>query len=123
MEEEKQTTGIKKYFNIKLTKWDVAAIIILIIFIIVVSIPTWFPQGDCEVARAAYKCDTFEIVMIENCNYWGTFDCDTDADVSLEQIEWYIGNLCEMQNKYHNTGLECSNLKRACNQVVGEEVC
>jgi len=123
MEEEKQTTGIKKYFNIKLTKWDITAIIILIIFIILVSIPVWFPQGDCEVARAAYKCDTFETVMIENCNYWGTFDCDTDADVSLEQIEWYIGNLCEMQNEYHNTGLECSNLKRACNQIVGEEVC
>lgn len=120
MEEEKPK---KKWFNIKVTKWDVLGIAVLLIFLILTAIPTWFPSGDCEVARAGYKCDTLEEVMKENCVYWGSFDCDTSADVSLTQIEWYIDNLCDLQNRYHNTGLDCSNLRGACNQIVGENVC
>jgi len=110
-------------FKIKLSKLDIIAIIILIIFVILVTIPVYAPKGGCEVARAGYKCASFKDVMIENCVYWGDYNCDTSADVSLTQIEWYIENLCNLQNQYHNTGLDCSNLKSACNQITGSNVC
>ena len=107
----------------KLTRTDIISIIALIIFVIFLSYPTYAPKGDCEVARPEYKCASFKTVMIENCNYWGTYSCDTNADVSLPQIEWYIDNLCKLQNQYHNSGLECSSLKGACNQMTGKQTC
>jgi len=110
-------------FKIKLTRMDIIAIIVLIIIVIFVTIPTYLPKGECEVARPNYECASFKEVMIENCNYWGEYECNTDADVSLPQIEWYIENLCELQNKYHNTGLDCSNLKSACNKITGSQTC
>jgi len=110
-------------FKIKLSKWDKISIIALIIFVILVSIPVYIPKGECEVARPGYECASLKDVMIENCIYWGEYDCDTEADVSLPQIEWYIKNLCDLQNQYHNTGLDCSNLKSACNEIVGNQTC
>jgi len=110
-------------FKIKLTKWDILSIIVLIIFLILVSIPAYLPKGECEVARPGYKCASLKDVMIENCIYWGNYDCDTNADVSLPQIEWYIENLCRLQNQYHNTGLDCSNLKSACNKITEKQTC
>ncbi|MEM5790832.1 MAG: hypothetical protein QXP77_02190 [Candidatus Aenigmatarchaeota archaeon] len=107
----------------KLSKVDIASIIFLIIFFILVSLPNYMPKNGCEVARPAYKCASFKDVMIENCVYWGNYNCDTQADISLPQIEWYIDNLCELQNKYHNSGLDCSNLKKACNQITGNQTC
>jgi hypothetical protein len=107
----------------KLSKADIISIMALIIFVIIVSIPTYLPKGECEVARPAYKCASFKNVMIENCVYWGNYNCNTNADVSLPQIEWYIENLCNLQNQYHNSGLDCSNLKKACNQIVGNQTC
>ncbi len=121
--EEKRKNGIKGFFKIKLTRLDIISIISLMVFLILVLIPVWSPKDGCEVARPEYKCESFENVMIENCRYWGEFDCDTSSDISLTQIEWYIKNLCELQNREHNTGLECSNLMRACNQIAGEQVC
>lgn len=109
--------------KIKLTKWDIISIAALIVFVVIVSIPTFLPKDTCEVARPEYKCASFEQVMIENCNYWGEYDCDTEADVSLTQVEWYIDNLCDLQNQYHGTGLDCSNLKIACNQITGADTC
>ena len=124
MEEEKHhETTQKRKFGLKLTKWDIVGIAALIIFLVLVSIPTFLPKDSCEVARPANKCATFEDVMIENCNYWGEYDCDTSADASLVQIEWYIGNLCNLQNQYHSTGLDCSTLQIACNQITGEQTC
>ena len=119
MAEEKKSRMPK----LKLGKWDVIAIVFLLIFVIAISIPTYLPKDSCEVARPEYKCATFEQVMIENCNYWGEYDCDTSADVSLTQIEWYIGNLCNLQNQYHSTGLDCNTLQIACNQITGEQIC
>ena len=107
----------------KLGKWDIAAIAALIVFVIVVSIPLYADKGDCEVARAAYKCASVKTVLIENCDYWGKYSCDTTADLSLKQIEWYIRNLCELQNKRHNAGLDCSDLKQVCNQITGKQLC
>jgi hypothetical protein len=121
--EEPKAEKRKRLFNIKLSKLDVVSIIFLIVFLILVSIPVWIPKEGCEVARPGYKCASFEDVMIENCVYWGKYECDTNADISLTQIEWYIENLCELQNKYHNTGLDCSNLRKACNQIVGNQTC
>jgi len=89
-------------FKIKPSKVDIISIIILIVFIILVSIPSYISKGECEVARPAYKCESLKNVMIENCAYWGKYDCNTKTDVSLTQIEWYIGNLCDLQNQYHN---------------------
>lgn len=109
--------------SIKLRKIDVLAIIALIIFVIVVTIPGYAPKDNCEVARPDYTCASLKDVMIENCNYWGKYSCDTSADVSLPQIEWYILNLCKLQNQYHNTGLDCSDLKSACNQITGNQTC
>ena len=121
--EEVKQHKTKLPFKIKLSKADIAALIVLIVFLILVSIPTYMSKGDCEVARPNYKCASLKDVMIENCNYWGTYECNTNADVSLPQVEWYIGNLCNLQNQYHNTGLDCSNLKLACNAITGSQTC
>ena len=122
-EETKEEEKPKRRFPIKLSRLDIISIIILIIFIILVTIPVYSPKGECEVARAGYKCASVKDVMTENCVYWGNYSCDTSADVSLTQIEWYIENLCNLQNQYHNSGLDCSNLKSACNQITGSHVC
>jgi len=122
-EEHKVEHKRKLPFNIKLGKMDIVAIIALLIILILFTIPSFLPKDSCEVARAAYKCATFKNVMIENCVYWGNYKCDTNADVSLPQIEWYIGNLCKLENQYHNAGLDCSNLKQACNQITGKQTC
>lgn len=125
MAEEKkiEEQKIKLPFKIRLSKADIAALIVLAVFLILVSIPTYMSKGDCEVARPNYKCASLKDVMIENCNYWGTYECNTSADVSLTQVEWYIGNLCNLQNQYHNTGLDCYNLKLACNAITGSQTC
>lgn len=120
-EEHKAEEKSKKRFQ--LSKADKISILILIIFIILFTIPTYLPKGNCEVARPAYKCASLKDVMIENCVYWGNYNCDTQTDVSLPQVEWYIGNLCKLQNQYHNSGLDCSNLKKACNQITGNQTC
>lgn len=121
-EEKKEPEKEKRKFP-KLTKKDIISVIALIIFLILVSIPVYSPKGECEIARPAYKCASIKNVMIENCVYWGNYSCNTNADVSLTQVEWYIKNLCDMQNKYHQTGLDCSNLKSACNKIIGNQTC
>jgi len=109
--------------NIKISKWDVFAVLGLAAFIIIMSVLVYAPKGECEVARPGYKCASAKSVMIENCNYWGKYACNTSADVSLPQVEWYIGNLCKIANENHGYGYECANLKLACNQVTGKQVC
>jgi hypothetical protein len=125
MAEEKKTENtIKARIKFpKLTRTDILSVIVLIIFVIFLSYPTYAPKDDCEVSRPEYKCASFKDVMIENCEYWGKYNCDTNADVSLTQIEWYIDNLCKLQNQYHNSGLGCSSLKSACNQITGKHFC
>ncbi|MFH1473923.1 MAG: hypothetical protein ABIE55_03445 [Candidatus Aenigmatarchaeota archaeon] len=123
-EEHKHEKPKKKFsLNLKMSKWDKISIMILLVFVILVTLPTLVPKDGCEVARAGYKCASLEEVMVEHCEFWGEYDCVTEADVSLEQVEWYIGNLCNLQNQEHNTGLDCSNLKSACNQISGSIVC
>jgi len=121
--EEKKEPKKRFPFKVKLSKWGMISIIALIVFVILVAIPVYIPKGECEVARPGYKCASLKNVMIENCIYWGNYNCDTSADISLKQIEWYIENLCKLQNQYHNTGLDCSNLKSACNQIIGNQTC
>ena len=113
----------KKKFKIKLSKYDVAAVLLLVIFVGIVTYLANVPKGDCEVARPGYKCASAKDVLVENCEYWGNFSCDTSQDVSLPQIVWYIGNLCNIQNQYHNSGLDCSNLKQVCNTILERQVC
>lgn len=122
-EEKKEPEKPKKRFPVKLTKKDIISIIVLIVFLILVSIPVYISKGECEIARPEYKCASIKNVMMENCVYWGNYSCNTQSDVSLTQIEWYIKNLCDLQNKYHQTGLDCSNLKSACNKIVGNQTC
>ena len=122
-EEHKKEEHRKFPFKMKLKRWDIVAIIGLIIFLILVSFPTYIPKGECEVSRPNYKCASFKDVMIENCIYWGKYNCNTNSDVSLPDIEWYIKNLCDLQNRYHNTGLDCSNLNSACNKITGNQTC
>lgn len=125
MSEEQKTEKPKRKLplNLKMSKWDKISIMILIVFVVLVVLPTLTPKGDCEVARPGYECASVKDVMIENCQYWGEYDCDTSADVSLPQIEWYIENLCNLQNQYHDTDLDCSNLKMACNEISASLVC
>jgi len=120
---EPETEKQKRKIPLKLTRWDAVAVVILIVFVVVITLPEYTPKGNCEVARPEYKCASFKDVMIENCVYWGKYNCNTAADVSLPQIEWYIDNMCKLQNQYHNSGLDCSNLKQACNQIVGNQTC
>ena len=122
-EEHKPEEKSKIKIPLKLTKRDAVAVVILIIFLVLVTIPTFISKDDCEVARPAYKCASFKNVMIENCIYWGNYSCNTQSDVSLPQIEWYIQNMCTLQDQYHNTGLDCSNLKMARNKITGNQTC
>lgn len=120
---EEQKTDEKK-FKLKLpklSKSDKIGLLILAVFIILAAIPVYIPKGDCEIARPGYKCASSADVMIENCDYWGKYDCDTTKDVSLPQIEWYIGNLCKLASQKKT--LDCANLKLACNQVTGNATC
>ena len=121
MPEEEKKHKLKVPF--KVSKTDILSIIVLIIFIAFLSYPTYAPKGECEVARPANKCASFKDVMVENCVYWGKYNCNTASDVSLPQIEWYIQNMCNLQNQYHNSDLDCSSLKQACNQIVGNQTC
>ena len=110
-------------FKIKLTKSDIIALVVLIFFVGLFAMLTYWPKDNCEVARPEYKCATFKDVMIENCNFWGNYSCNSAKDVSLPDIEWYIGKLCDFQNQYHGSGLDCSDLKSACNQITGKQIC
>lgn len=106
----------------KLEKRDWIAIAALVIFVILMSIHAYVDKGDCEVARAGYKCESIKNVLIENCRYWGNFSCDSTKDVSLPNVEWYIGNLCKLgKDKYGFP--DCGNLKNVCNGAVGSEIC
>ncbi len=115
----------KKRFkiNYKLTRGDLIGIIALIVFLFLVAIPIYGSKNGCEVARPAYKCESAKDVLIENCNLWSNYSCDSSGDVSLPQVEWYIGNLCNIQNKLHNSGLDCTNLKQVCNTILERQVC
>lgn len=108
----------------KLTKKDWLGIAILFVVVVLLAIPVYYmPNPDCEVARPDYKCASAKDVMVENCNLWGKFNCDSTADSSLPQVEWYLGNLCQIHNKDHADQLDCANLKATCNSVVGHVVC
>ena len=119
---EKKRFDVIGYFK-SWRRIDWIALAVLVIFVILVAIPVYWPKGGCEVARPGYKCESAKNVMIENCDYWGNFSCDTSADVSLPQVEWYIKNLCNIHNQYHADKMDCSNLKHACNQATGESTC
>jgi len=108
----------------KLTRKDWIGIAVLVIVVALLAIPVYYrPNPNCEVARPDYKCETALNVMKEHCAYWGKFNCDSTADNSLPQVEWYIQNLCDIQNNYHTDKLDCSNLKHACNEATGETTC
>lgn len=93
----------------KLNKKDMIAIVITVVILILMAIPNYIPKGDCEVARAGYTCDTILNVMRENCNYL------QNNSFSDQNIVWYVNNLCELQNKYHDFNLDCSNIQAVCN--------
>ncbi|MCD6477135.1 MAG: hypothetical protein J7K26_03175 [Candidatus Aenigmarchaeota archaeon] len=109
--------------KIKLTKWDKISIVFLIIFVLVMAYPIYRDKDECEVAKPGYECASAKDVMIENCEYWAKYDCDTSKDESLVQIEWYIDNLCDIASKHKELNLECHNLKLACNQISGKQLC
>jgi hypothetical protein len=120
---EHKAESPKHHFKLKMTKWDVLGIIILIIAVGLMVMPHYLPKDGCEIARPNNKCATIKDVMVENCAYWGNYSCNTASDVSLTQVEWYIDNLCKLQNQYHSEGLNCSRLKSACNQISASLVC
>jgi hypothetical protein len=110
-------------FNIKFTRTDMIAIGILAAFVILFAFFIYSPKDSCEVARANYKCSTVKQAMSEYCVYWGNYSCNTAADASLPDVEWFIGNMCQLQNGYHQSGLDCSNLKSACNKITESQIC
>lgn len=107
----------KKY---KLTKSDVIWIIIAVLFIALIAIPRYLPR-EYDVARPNYTGASAKDVMIENCVYWGKYQCDSTKDVSLPQVEWYINDLCGVAGQ--QSSLNCANLKQACNQITGNQTC
>jgi hypothetical protein len=107
----------------KITLKDLIVIAVFAVFLILVTIPVYRDKHGCEVARPGYKCMSAKQVMIENCEYWAKYDCDSSQDISLPQIEWYIKNLCEIANRNHGYGFDCENPKLACNQVLQKDVC
>lgn len=114
----------KRLFGkLKLGKWDLMAIAVLAGFIILMAVLIYGPKGNCEVARAGFTCVPAKDVIIEDCNYWAKFGCDSTKDASLPDIEFEIQSLCKIQNSLHGTGLDCSNLKMACNQIAQRSVC
>ena len=119
---EKKKLDIAGYFK-SWRKKDWIALAVLIIFVVMLALPSYLPKNGCEVARPNYKCESAKNVIIENCVFWGKWSCDTTADESLTQVEWYIGNLCGIHNKYNSDKLDCSNLKLACNQATGNAIC
>ncbi len=126
--EHKKKFDVVGYFK-SWRRIDWIALAVLIVFVIIIAIPVNLPKNGCEVARAGYKCDSAKTVMIENCDFWGNYTCEHCSDwkecsnPSLPEIEWYIGNLCNIHNQYHSDKLDCSNLKLACNQATGEATC
>ena len=120
--------GLKNFNPIAYLKtWrrvDWIALVALVVLVIVLALPDYLPKNGCEVARAAYKCLPAKTVMVENCDMWGNFSCDSTADTSLPQVEWYIDNLCTIHNRLHpDDQLSCGNLRTACNQATGQQVC
>jgi hypothetical protein len=107
----------------KLTRNDKIAIAFLVIFVVVMAYPIYKDKEGCEIAQGGYTCDSAENVMIDNCEYWGKWKCDSTADVSLPQIEWYIGNLCEIYKNNHDGSFDCSNLPQACNAISQKTLC
>ena len=102
--------------------WISLAILVIVTFSFSYWLNFW-PRGSCEVATAAYKCVPAQEVIIEHCNYWGNWSCDSSKDVSLPQVEWYISNLCQIHNKLHDNKFDCNNLRLTCNQATGKKVC
>lgn len=124
MEEGNIEKNKKQFFGkLKLGKWDLVALAVLAGFIILMSALIYAPKGGCEVARAGATCVPAKDVLVEDCNYWAKFGCDSTKDASLPDIEFEIGSLCKIQNSLHGTGLDCSNLKMACNQITQKQVC
>jgi len=114
----------KRLFGkLKLGKWDLVALAALAGFIILMAALIYAPKGGCEVARAGFTCVPAKDVIVEDCNYWAKFGCDSAKDASLPDIEFQIGSLCKIQNNLHNSGLDCSNLKMACSQITQKQVC
>lgn len=104
----------------KLSKNDIAWIIAAILFVALITIPRYLPR-EYDVARPGYAGASAKDVMIENCVYWGKYQCNTSKDISLVQIEVYIKNLCDIASQKYT--LSCANLKQACNQVTGNQTC
>jgi len=102
----------------KFTKRDWTALAVLLVAVVLLAIPIYADKKGCEVARAAFKCEPAKIVMTENCQLWNKYSYDTSKDISLVQVEWYIGNLCTIHNRYHSDKLDCSNLKAACDSLL-----
>lgn len=111
----------KKKF--KLGKWDLMALAALAGFIILMAVLIYAPKGGCEVARAGFACVPAKDVLIEDCNYWSKWNCDSTKDASLPDIEFQIGSLCKIQNNLHGQVLDCSSLKNACNQITEKQAC
>jgi len=96
----------------KLSKKDILSIIIVMFFIILLAIPNFIDKSNCEVARPDYKCATISEVLKENCAYLQT------NNYTDQSIIWYVQNLCQLQNKYHNSGFDCSNTIQICEVVL-----
>lgn len=100
-------------------KTDIAAIMILVAFVVLVSIPVYTPKERCEVARSGYDCASIEEVLIENCNFIAAYKGYNKSEI---QVRWYIENLCALQNRYHNTALNCSDVDLVCNEILGSQL-
>ena len=100
----------------KITKKDIIAIALLVVFIILLSIPNFINRSDCEVARPNYKCSSLKDVLIENCAY---LKVNNFSDVG---IAWYIQQICPLQNRYHNSNIDCSSPQNICRYLNSTDI-
>ncbi len=115
-------TIMQKKLGFSLTKKDIAAIAMFVIFISLVAYPVYRDKHGCEIARPGYKCASAKDVLVENCKFFANYSCNVSANPSLEQIVWYIKNLCKIANE-HGANYDCSNPKLVCNEVLDKNVC
>jgi len=88
--------------------------VIGLLFVILAGLSAYLPN-DCEVARPGTECGTYREVMYEKCNYLNAY---RGYNMSEIYIAWYIESLCNSENLYHGSDLNCSDLESVCTEMM-----
>ncbi len=100
------------------TNTDIAALLLLLVFAVMISSPEALMDQACEVARPDYECITKQ-ALYESCGHLQKENPNNATDL---QIRWYMENLCETENKLHDTGLNCKDMTELCNALAERKI-